>query len=309
MQSLRMVLLCAAMAMSLNFGLGQTVPPSSAPTDGLEGTLAYHLATNALGHARGYSGSYDDTLELSKWVYAIYSKSNLACLTNAVWSTRFWLHGVKGLSATSIGFKEGMGGQGMVTMVSPRHYLFATHMHPETYTMAFLDTNNVIQWRTTLERLDLTGDISVGIINADLPPSVGYLPILPANYTNYLSVKLNPVVQGIGMNQQMRLFSEPMDFGSPGVVFWNSHVAVPFGLGTNWNVTLGGGDSSNPAMLLINNQLVLASHNFFVQGGPNYSAKMDAINEAMHRLSTRHHLRTDYQLTPFSLKNWRITNH
>jgi hypothetical protein len=306
MKSIRLILSIAVITASLNFCRGQT---SAASADGLTGTLAYHLATNAVGYARGRSGSYDDTFELSNWVYAVYSKSNLACLTNAVWSTRFWLHGVKGLSATSIGLKDGMGGQGMVTMVSPRHYLFATHMHPEGYNMVFLATNNVIQWRTTLERLDLDGDVSLGIINADLPPSVGYLPVLPADYTNYLSAKPDSVIQGIGMNQQMRVFGEPMNFSRSGLVLWDSHIAVPSGLGTNWNFTLGGGDSSNPAMLLINNQLVLVSHNYFVQGGPNYASRIDAINRAMHHLSTGHHLRTDYQLTAFSLKNWQTINH
>ena len=155
--------------------------------EGLEaGTLAYHLSTNAAGHARDYTGNYDSMKELSGWGYAEYTKTNLDHLTNSVWATNFWLHGVRGLSATAIGFSNGLGGQGLITMVSPRHYLFSTHMHPEGYRVAFLGTNNVIYWRKTLERADVANDTSVGILDADLPTSVGYLPVLPANYSSYL---------------------------------------------------------------------------------------------------------------------------
>jgi hypothetical protein len=271
------------------------------------GTLAYHLATNATARASGISPSYESMTEVSRWGYAIFSGTNLASLTNAVWSTNFWLRGVRGLSATTIGLSNGMGGQGLFTMVSPRHYLCASHMHPEGYLAAFLDTNNVICWRKTLQRLDLANDTSVGILNEDLPASVGYLPVLPTNFSQYLPGSDASPVQGIGMNQDLRVFGEPMTFQNPAFVLWNNAASAPLGLPLNWNVAIRGGDSSDPAMLLISNQLVLASHNYFAGGGPNYAAQSAAINQGMHYLSTNNHAATDYQLTPVSLTNWSIT--
>jgi hypothetical protein len=268
------------------------------------GTLAYHLATNAVGRASGYTGSYNDMFELSGWTWAEHSGTNLALLTNAVWSTNFWLKGVPGLSATCIGFSNGVGGQGLMTMVSPRHYLCSTHMHPESYLAAFLDTNNAIHWRTTLERADVGNDTSVGILNADLPSSVGYLPVWPTNYSDYLPTNNWSVVQGIGMNQDMLVFSQPMTFGDPPFVTWDIRSVIPFGLGTNWSVALRGGDSSAPARLLVGNQLVLISHNYTSQGGPNYALQFDSINQKMHYLSTNNNVGTDYQLTPFPFTNW-----
>ena len=85
---------------------------------------------------------------------------------------------------------------------------------------------------------------------------------------------------------------------------WSSGKSVPSGLNTNWNVTIRGGDSSNPALLLIGNQLVLVSHNYHVNGGPNYAFQIPAINRVMHQLSTNHLVHTDYQLTLFPLTNW-----
>ncbi len=259
------------------------------------GTLAHHLATNAAARA---------TEPMDRLPFRAPNSLGNDRLTGAVWSQSFWLRGVQGLSATPIGFTNVAGGQGLPTMISPRHYLVSMHMHPEGYLIAFLDTNNVIHWRHTLQRVDVGNDTSVGILTEDLPPSVGFLPVLPENFTNYLPATATNYVQGIGMNQDFYLFGQPMNFGNGSFVNWNSRLAVANGLGTNWNVTIRSGDSSNPAMFLIGNQLVLVSHNYFVSGGPNYAAQFSAINEKMHLLSTNNHVSSNYQLMEFSLTNW-----
>ncbi len=263
--------------------------------------LAYHLATNAVGRAQQFNGSREDMVEL----HAPLSLE-LNRFFEPAWSHNFWLKGVQGLSATCIGFRNCNNGQGLVTLVSPRHYLCATHMHPEGRDIAFLDTLNRLHWRKTLQRLDVTNDTSVGLLDADLPPGVGFLPVLPDDYTNYLPTTPASIVQGIGMNQDMCLFSQPLTLAYPDYVVWDSQRPVPSGLGTNWNVTIRGGDSSSPALLLVGNQLVLVSHNFTANSGPNYAHQIPAINRAMHQLSASNHLRSDYQLTPFPLTNWPV---
>ena len=190
-------------------------------------------------------------------------------------------------------------------------------MHPEGFLAAFLDTNNVIYWRTTLQRVDIptsitlgiSNDTSVGILNADLPASVGFMAVLPADYAKYLPTNNLSVVQGVGMNQDITIFSQPMTFGDSVIyIDWNSGNTAPFGLTTNWNVTIRGGDSSDPEMFLIERQLVLNSHNFWYRGGPNYGYEITPINQYMHYLSTNNAAGTDYQLTPFSLTNWPVIN-
>jgi hypothetical protein len=281
------------------------------------GTLAYHLSTNAVGHTNGFSSIYNAQVELSGWTYDYYTGTNMAHLTNAVWSTNFWLQGARGLTATSIGISNSLGGQGMVTLISPRHCIYANHMHypPGQFMVAFIDTNNVIYWRTNMQNVFISNDISVGVLDADLPPSVGFVPTLPTNYMNYLPTSGNSFVQGIGMNQGKQLFSQPMSL-TPNTVSWDCSKMVPFGLTTNWNVNIVGGDSSNPGMLLINNQLVLVSHNFSKPGytspitfGPNYTTYFTNSNYTMHYLSTNNNIGTDYQLTTYSLTNWPNINH
>jgi hypothetical protein len=284
-------------------------PPLTALPTGpafADGSLAQHLSTNAAARTHGLTGGAADKVEVSGWVYDTYSTSNLAHLTNATWSENFWLKGVKGLSATCIGFKDRLAGQGLVTMISPRHCVFATHMHQmqDHFVAAFLDTNNVVCWRTNLQTMEVGNDTSVGILNADLPAAVGYLPVLPADFADYLPVNMAVFVQGIGMNQDLWLFSEPMTFGNSTYVVWNSAAAAPQGMGTNWNVMVRGGDSSAPAMLLVHDQLVLVSHNFAAVAGPNYALQIDAINQKMRDLSTENKTGTDYQLTSFSFADW-----
>ena len=268
-------------------------------------TLAYHLSTNAVARTNGFSYIYNATVELANWMADTYSGINLAHLTNAVWSTNFWLKGVQGLSATCIGYSNGYSGQCLLTMISPRHYLDATHVGIGDM-IAFLDTNNVIYWRRSVQRVDISIgpiDTSVGILDEDLPPSVGYMQVLPPSFINYLPASISSVVQGIGMNQDMRLFGQPMMFIGQ-YANWNYATNALYGLTTNWNVAIRGGDSSNPEMLLVGNQLVLVSHNHFFGGGPNYASQIPAINEQMHYLSTNNSAGSDYQVALFSLTNW-----
>jgi hypothetical protein len=306
---LRLFILCGLLSRALSHqaaaqALGNPAPPRFIHTD----ILAWHLSTNAAGYARGYAGTWDDMFALSGWRYGDYTGTNIAQLINATWSQTFWLRGVRGLSATCLGYSNGLGGQGLFTMVSPRHYLCATHMHPEGSLAAFLGTNNVIYLRTTLQRVDLHDDTSVGILNADVPPSVGFLPVLPPDSARYLPTNGAAFIQGIGMNQNWRVFSQPMSFMYSGLVVWSSRGTAPYGLGTNWNITIRAGDSSDPEMLLIGNQLVLASHTYAVSAGPNYALQFADINRQMHYLSVNNHAGTDYQLTPYSLTNWPVVN-
>jgi hypothetical protein len=270
------------------------------------GTLAYHLSTNAVSRAKGRTGTPSDMRALAGWSWEHYAGTNAARLTTFRWSTNFWLAGVRGLSATCIGYSNGTAGQFLTTLISPRHCLFAYHSGPGGSPIAFLGTNNVLHWRTVLQgaRVGNT-DTAVGFLNADLPPAVEHVPVLPSDYYLYLPTNGTTYVQGIGMNQEMKLFGQPMHFGSPGQVNWSHLATVPFGLGTNWNVALKWGDSSLPERVLIGNQLVLVTQHYFAVSGPNLAAQIPLINQQMHYLSTNNQAMTDYQLTTVSLASWR----
>ena len=270
-------------------------------------TLCYHLSTNATARTNGFADIYNATVVLTNWTYATYTNGNLGLLTNAIWSTNSWINGVQGLSATCIGFSNGLGGTLRLTMISPRHYVRARHVGIPNGLIAFLDTNNVLHWRASLQQVNVgDDDTSVGIVDSDLPASVGFMPIAPTNLLSYMPTNNTSYVQGLGMNQDMRLVSQPMVFGSFFSWDYTNMKQAPFGLTTNWSVAMRSGDSSNPKLLLINKQLVLLSHNYAANIGPNYGTQFyfNTINQKMHYLSTNNGLPTDYQLTPFALTNW-----
>jgi len=264
------------------------------------GTLAYHLSTNAVGFAEGHTTN--DMPQVCNWTSAHYTLNNLHYLTNAVWSSNCWLSGVKGLSATALGFSNWYGGMTLLTMVSPRHYLRAYHVGTPPGMICFLDTNNVIHWRTHVQQVRVGGDTDVGILNDDLPASVGYLPVLPADFSTYLPTNAQDIIQATGLDQYLRVFSLPVTLEDQ--VRWGTIQSASFGLSSDWNLPVVAGDSSNPDRLIIDKQLVLISQNHGSSSGPNLALQLDAINYWMHYLSTNNNLESDYLLTMFQLTNW-----
>ena len=99
---------------------------------------------------------------------------------------------------------------------------------------------------------------SVGILDADVPDSVGFVPVLPVDYARYLPTNINSKIQGVTLNQDPYIFSEPMCFTGP-LVQWSHTWTAPFGLGTDWSIQIRDRDSSNPEWILIKNQLVIVS--------------------------------------------------
>jgi len=269
-------------------------------------TLAYHMATNAVGHSLGHT----DIDLATKEVINPYPYTS--------WNPECWLLGVDGLSATSIGWSNGIYGfvygYPVVTMVSPRHFLYAWHTHPESDTNggfeAFLGTDSVVHFARILEGTNLlNGDLAVGILDTSLPSSVGYLPVLDPNYSTYLPTGNQNFVQGIGgksVYSQPRVFSQPIGLWDASNVYWSPTaeiIPLGFGLGTDWSQSLITNDSSSPQRFLINNQLVLLSAAYYSTFGPNYANYIDAIQDAMNDL-TRTHGGNYYTLQTYLLTGW-----
>ena len=106
------------------------------------------------------------------------------------------------------------------------------------------------------------------------------------------------------MNQDMKAFSLAMTLfvrnNNSNSLGWNPKAAPQLGLALPWNVQLKNGDSSAPVRLLINNQLVLMSHNTSLQAGPDYQSLYDQINQYMKTLSEKYG-KPVYQLTTVPL--------
>jgi hypothetical protein len=320
-------MLCVSAVSAISVPLGSlllvatttnTVTPQIVTPTNAAIPLAYHLATNAVGRTLGFGNPLAAMAYLSKAPPIHFYQFAYTQAYSANWSKTCWLRGVRGLTATSLGYSctNHVGYEFMVTMVSPRHYLAQTHVTFAPFfsghdVVVFSDTNNQVYTRMSLQYTNVGNGIAVGILDSDLPNSVGYLPLLPGNYTNWLST--SSAIQGIGVNQDYLVFGEAVRVGNG--VSWSglSGVPVPFGLGTNWTscadplakCSLRPGDSSDPVQLLIENHLVLLSSATGPNTGPDYAMSAAAINAAMHYLSTNNRLGTDYQLSFEVLTNWQ----
>lgn len=290
-----------------------SVSTTSEGTYADEGTLAYHFATNALAHASGKSLANNGLL-LNNWPSGtvINYPTNLGYLSSLTWSTNCWLSGVQGLSATSIATESRESGQALVTMISPIHFIRASHtslsVHPGYSNIAFLSSENQLYWRSVCEQNRIANtDITVGILNSELPTSVGYLPILPNNYLNYLPTGGTHIIQLIGMNQYMRVFSQPSWFDSQTSIYWDHSLEVPLGLSSEWNIKLITGDSSAPERFLINNHFFLISLNQGVPAGQNIIFYKNQINEIMTSLSEKYN-KNNYQITQIPLIEFNQLN-
>jgi len=234
----------------------------------------------------------------------------------AVWRTNFWLWGVKGIAASSVGCQSDYQAIYAANMISPRHCLFVDHVRwrydNTNLLIRFIGTDNVgantnYTWARCLEYVVIKNDICVGLMDRDLPKTVGYYPVLPKDFVAYTGAGRRVAWQGIGYSQDRMSFSESvfMSTSNACCIGWEPQTPPLFGLSTNWgHKWLRSGDSSNPVRLLVGDQLVLVSVASGVQSGPVISAYFDQINAAMHHLSTNHHLASDYQLTSIDMSRF-----
>jgi hypothetical protein len=280
-------------------------------------TLAYHLSTNAVARTSGFTNALSAMQFLEPGPPCGFDQYGICY--QAKLSTNCWLAGVQGLSATCLGdcvTNASDDGTWHITMISPRHYLCASHvtwshLFLGISSTVFVDTNGVVYIRRSLQITNLpNSDTTVGILDADLPASVGFLPLLPINYTNWLDP--GQTVQGIGANQDSLVFGVGVIFGSMFGVEFRGDLPAASGVGTNWtscadplaNCYGRSGDSSTPIRLLVGNQLVLVSAYTTGISGPDYALQSATINAAMHQLSTNNSAGTDYQLSFAALTNW-----
>ena len=120
----------------------------------------------------------------------IYSTQNHDTSTY-VRNTGCWVADLDLTSISPWNSTEGKNRAGV--LISPRHILFAAHYQINNgSTIRFVDNNNNVVTRTMVNKLthpDYTPyypDITVGLLDSDVPASISFVKILPQNWNNYL---------------------------------------------------------------------------------------------------------------------------
>jgi hypothetical protein len=181
--------------------------------------------------------------------------------------------------------------KGAGTLITPRHIAFANHYAiTDGATLRFVTSGNVVVTRTLSSQLNVAGtDIQIGKLDSDVPGTISFAKVLPANYATYLP----------GIAYGVPTVSTDQDKNAMvGVLYYFSTIAnfryptVADRLAMNEPIVLY--DSGAPAFLIINNELVLVTTwNFGAAGsGPNIANYITQINAALSTLGGGYTLTT-----------------
>ncbi len=176
------------------------------------------------------------------------------------------------------------------TLISPRHVLFVKHsnFHPAVNaTIKFVTQGNEVVSRTLAaiathpEYVPHYPDIVVGVLDSDVPESITFAEVLPADWADYLpSVSaLNPIpVLRLNQTERASVAEFRGATGTFSLQFPQTNQA--------FYETIVTGDSGNPVFLVLNGKPVLLG--LFTFGGPGggtfLAAHVSAVNAMMSSL-------------------------
>ncbi|MDP2136366.1 MAG: hypothetical protein Q8J74_00795 [Candidatus Didemnitutus sp.] len=190
-------------------------------------------------------------------------------------------------------------------LISPRHILFAAHYQiADGATIRFVTNDSQVVTRTMTAQATLPGyvsyypDISVGVLDSDVPGNISFARVLPDNYTTKLPGSLLGVpVLALDAEEKATINDLSYIYVSPG--FYGAVVLYVAATGARLAFFEDkiGGDSGNPACLIVDGQLVLL--NVWTFGGAGSGTNVTYWKSALNLLMTS--LGGGYQLTAIDL--------
>lgn len=191
------------------------------------------------------------------------------------------------------------------TLVSPLHPVFAWHFQPSVNSVIrFVKMDGTVVNRTLVNKLNLPGaslskDITVGLLDSPVPEGVTFAKILPENWaTKIPALSHNRGVAAFALDQEEKGLVRDWVVESAGL---SSGFASPTDVTRlGFYESIIGGDSGNPAFLIIDNQLVLLTVWTYGGGGSGTSVRAckNEINAAMTALGGGYQL-TEVDLSAF----------
>lgn len=221
------------------------------------------------------------------------------------------------LDLTSISPWNSAGGNHLAgTLISPRHIVFATHYQiPVGAKIRFITKDNLVVERTLVNKISkpytemYLPDITVGVLDSDVPSSINFAKILPENWGQYIdnykmNIYINPgnQIPCLALDQEEKaLVKGVFNLGDGGRSHFEQIAKDPY---KNFSEDIIPGDSGNPAFMIIDNQLVLITIWTFGGGGSGtfMTGQKNSINEMMSQLGG------GYQLTEINLSKFAKIN-
>jgi hypothetical protein len=190
------------------------------------------------------------------------------------------------------------------TLISPRHILFAAHYQISTgATIRFVDASNNVITRTMTSKLTHPDykpyfpDLTIGILDSDVPSEISFAKILPQDWADYLpSLSFSYRIPAFVTDQQEKgLITDLYELGS-----FARFRAPTDATRLEYYENLVTGDSGNPAFLIINNELVLLT--VWTYGGAGSGTNILAQKITLNAMMTQ--LGGGYSLTEIDLSSF-----
>jgi hypothetical protein len=314
------------------------IPPSTSTNfNALPGSLAYSILTNAISFTNGLAHPTNEQMFAAS--IPLWSTGTATVWTNASTASgtfarnaNCWLSVSAYPSLTAIVVLDDNDPAGILShggttnsygfcdggaAISPRHVIGVGHSwYPPGTRLVFIDslgnsvTNSVIAGIQSVAGTD----IAISLLASDLPSSIVPFKVLPPDFGRWLPTVTNHAqIPAIVCNQQQLLLpkiwagsADPL-WGHSWSLFYNpafTSTWVPTNALDLYTAQAGGitgGDSGHPLMTIIGTNLVLLNLITYPGLGVSIAYNYDAVNAAMHQLSTNNGLSSDYQLTPADL--------
>lgn len=191
------------------------------------------------------------------------------------------------------------------TLISPRHIIFAAHYQISTgATVRFVDASNNVVTRTMTNKLthpsysNYYPDITVGVLDSDVPNTISFAKILPQNWSTYLPSLSNTYrIPALVLDQEEKALVSDLRGLTSNATFSTPTNTTRLG----FFETIIGGDSGNPGFLIINGTLVILTV-WTYQGaglGTSIVAQKTDINTMMSTLGGGYSL-TEIDLSGFN---------
>ena len=213
---------------------------------------------------------------------------------NALRSDNFWGKDID-FTAVSVWNNEGYGSAGSedfrkraATAITRRHVVMAKHFPIAASQVVYFSDSNGTWISRTIEAVanHASADITVGVLDEDLPETVTPVKVVPSNINTYfrrntstqlISDFFRPIVVGFDFEKKGLLMelNNANDASNLFRFLAAGSIPSPF---SNLSEALGSGDSGNPCFLIIDGEAILIGTFHTTAYGPAFANYISDIN-------------------------------
>ena len=273
---------------------------SSSPCNDEIGSLAYHCKDAVDSRIAGYTA---EEAEAALPLFSTMDHEEPEYVRN----TDCWLNDIVDQTTCASVWNNSYdnpscGGRGGV-LISPRHIALAAHtVYPQNpnginvgTVFRFVDVDNNVVERTVDAIQYVASDITIALLNDDVPSSIGFAKVMPSNWEEYLPISSSCKVPAVATEKHKYAAVSDVHSVTSGST-WISCSTPTDPQRLLFFEFLEGGDSGHPAFFIINDELVLLAtwQSGGAGHGPCHAGFISEINTAMTSLGGGYNLTTAY---------------